>query len=183
MMHAAVVTTSEELQQIIQLSYQNLRTKISEEEKNSQGFVSWNYSFELLQKMNAQYPHVIVKDNNKVVGYALVALKEAKDFHPALQQMIIDLEPLVYKGKNLSAYEYYIMGQVCIDKAYRGKGIFEMLYQKHRALFEKDYDFVVTEISIGNSRSMRAHEKIGFKTIYTYADNIDQWNVVLWDWK
>ncbi|HEY6976365.1 MAG TPA: GNAT family N-acetyltransferase [Chitinophagaceae bacterium] len=182
-MHATIVTTSEELQQIVQLSSQNLRTKISQEEKNTQGFVSWNYSFALLHKLNAQHPHVIVKDNSKVVGYALVALKEAKSFHPALQQMITDLEPLVYKGKKLSVYNYYIMGQVCVDKAYRGKGVFEMLYQKHKALFEKNYDFVVTEISTGNSRSIRAHEKIGFETIYTYADSIDKWNVVLWDWK
>src|SRR5436305_1769286 len=164
-MHATVVTNNEELQEIIQLSYQNLRAKISEEEKKSQGFVSWNYSFELLHKLNVQHPHVIVKDNDKVIGYALVALREARSFHPALEQMITDLEPLVYEGKKLSAYKYYIMGQVCVDKAYRGKGIIEMLYQKHKALFEKDFDFVVTEISILNSRSIRAHEKIGFRTI------------------
>jgi L-amino acid N-acyltransferase YncA len=182
-MHATVVTTNEELREIIQLSDQNLRTKISEEEKKSQGFVSWNYSFELLHKLNAQHPHVVVKDDNKVIGYALVALKEARNFHPALKRMITDLEPLRYKGKKLSAYKYYIMGQVCVDKAYRGKGILEMLYQKHKALFEKDFDFVVTEISTLNSRSIRAHEKIGFKTIYTYADNLDKWHVVLWDWK
>jgi len=182
-MHATVVTTNEELREIIQLSDQNLRTKISDEEKKSQGFVSWNYSFELLYKLNAQHPHVIVKDDNKVIGYALVALKEARNFHPALEQMITDLEPLLYKDKKLSAYEYYVMGQVCVDKAYRGKGIFEMLYQKHKILFEKDYDFVVTEISTANSRSLRAHEKLGFKNIYTYTDITDEWNVVLWDWK
>jgi len=182
-MLATVVTTNEELQQIIQLSYQNLRTKISEEEKKSQGFVSWDYSFELLHKLNDQHPHVIVKDNNKVIGYALVALKEARSFHPALEQMITDLEPLLYNDKKLSACEYYVMGQVCIDKAYRGKGIFEMLYQKHKTLFEKDYDFVVTEISTSNSRSLSAHKKIGFKIIYTYANTTDEWNVVLWNWK
>jgi ribosomal protein S18 acetylase RimI-like enzyme len=182
-MHATVVTTNGELEQIIQLSHQNLRTKISEEEKNSEGFVSWNYSLELLQKMNAQCPHVIVKDDGKVIGYALVALKEAKDFHPALKQMIIDLESLLYKNKKLSEYKYYVMGQICVDKLYRGKGIFEMLYQQHKALFEKDYDFVITEISQSNTRSLRAHEKVGFKTIYTYNDNIDKWSVVLWNWK
>jgi L-amino acid N-acyltransferase YncA len=182
-MLATVVTTNEELLQIIQLSDQNLRTKISEEEKKSQGFVSWNYSFELLHKLNAQHPHVIVKDKDQVIGYALVAFKEARSFHPALEQMITDLEPLRYKDKKLSAYEYYVMGQICVDKAYRGKGIFEMLYQKHKTLFEKNFDFVVTEISMLNSRSIRAHEKIGFKTIYTYADNLDKWHVVLWDWE
>jgi ribosomal protein S18 acetylase RimI-like enzyme len=182
-MHATVVTTNEELEQIIRLSHKNLRTKISEEEKNSEGFVSWNYSLELLHKMNAQCPHVIVKDDGKVIGYALVALKEAKHFHPALQEMIGLIEQLFYHDKKLSEYKYYVMGQICVDKLYRGKGIFEMLYQQHKALFEKDYDFVITEISQSNTRSLRAHEKVGFKTIYTYNDNIDKWSVVLWNWK
>ncbi|HXL57781.1 MAG TPA: GNAT family N-acetyltransferase [Chitinophagaceae bacterium] len=182
-MHATIVTTNEELQQIIQLSHQNLRTKISEEEKTSEGFVSWNYSIELLQKMHTLHPNVIVKDGNIIAGYAMVALKEARHFHPSLEAMIHYLETLTFNNKKLSEYKYYVMGQICIAKAYRGKGVFEMLYQKHKTLFENDYDFVITKISTGNRRSLRAHEKIGFKPIYTYADNMDEWNVVLWDWK
>ena len=57
-----------------------------------------------------------------------------------------------------------------------------MLYGHHKKLFEKAYDFVITEISTSNTRSLRAHEKIGFKIIYTYKDVLDEWNVVLWDW-
>jgi L-amino acid N-acyltransferase YncA len=75
------------------------------------------------------------------------------------------------------------MGQICVDKAYRGKGVFELLYQKHREIFEKSYDFIVTEISTRNTRSLRAHEKVGFKTIHTYRDSMDEWNVVVWDWR
>src|SRR4029078_3090086 len=132
-----IVTTPEELQQIIKLSDQNLRTKVSEKEKISEGFVTWNYSLHLLERMNAQQPHVIVKDENKVVGYALVALKDARHFHPDLETMIHHLEGLIYNNTTLSSYRYYVMGQVCVDKAYRGKGIFEMLYHKHKELFER----------------------------------------------
>jgi ribosomal protein S18 acetylase RimI-like enzyme len=159
-----------------------LRTKISEDEKKSQGFVTWNYSLELLQKMNTQHPHVIVKDENKVIGYALVALKEARHFHPDLETMTHHLEELMYHNKKLSEYNYYVMGQICIDKSYRGEGVFEMLYQKHKELFQNDYDFVVTEISKNNLRSLRAHEKVGFKIIHSYRDALDEWCVVLWDW-
>jgi ribosomal protein S18 acetylase RimI-like enzyme len=182
-MLATIVTKNEELQQIVQLSDSNNRTRISEQEKKSEGFVSWNYSFDLLKKMNEQYPHVIVKDNNKVVGYALVALKEAIHFHSDLGIMIQDLDKILYNTKKLSEYRYYVMGQICIDKAYRGKGIFEMLYQKHKELLQNDYDFVVTEISKSNTRSLRAHEKVGFKTIHIYQNDLDEWNVVLWDWR
>ena len=50
-------------------------------------------------------------------------------------------------------------------------------------LFAEDFDFVATEISTTNKRSMRAHEKVGFKTIYTYSDALDEWNVVVWEWE
>src|SRR5690242_1526806 len=114
-MLATIVTTSEELQQIVQLSDQNIRTKVSQEEKQSQGFVSWSYSLELLQKMNEQHPHVIVKHDNNVVGYALVALKEARHFHADLEAMIRHLDKIIYNTKKLSDYNYYVMGQICID--------------------------------------------------------------------
>lgn len=45
------------------------------------------------------------------------------------------------------------------------------------------YELVVTEISADNHRSQKAHEKIGFKTIYTYHDAMDAWSVVVWDWR
>ena len=97
--------------------------------------------------------------------------------------MIGFIDSIEYNGKPLSSYNYYVMGQVCIDKNYRGKGVFNMLYQKHKELFKHKFDFIETEISTGNKRSMRAHEKVGFKTIYTYRDDKDEWNVVLWSWE
>jgi GNAT superfamily N-acetyltransferase len=112
-----------------------------------------------------------------------VALNEARHFHKDLEAMMRKLESLGYNGKRLSEYKYYIMGQVCIDKGHRGKGLFTMLYQKHKELFQNEYDFVITEISAQNRRSLRAHEKIGFETIHTYRDDLDEWNVVLWDWR
>ena len=182
-MIATIVTNNEELEQIVELSHKNLRINISSQEQIKNGFITWNYSIELLQQMNALCPHVIVKNNDIVIGYALVALKEASRFHPDLKTMILYLEGITYNNKKLSCYKYYVMGQICIDRDYRGKGIFEMLYRQHKKLFQKNYDFVITEISTSNTRSLRAHEKVGFKTIYTYKDTLDEWNVVLWSWE
>ena len=58
-----------------------------------------------------------------------------------------------------------------------------MLYQHHKALYQQRFDMLITEISPANPRSQRAHEKVGFKTIYHYTDAMDAWNVVVWDWK
>jgi hypothetical protein len=182
-MTATIVTTDNELEQIVQLSHKNMRTNISEKQQKQQGFITWNYSFQLLKQMNDQCAHIIVKDKINVVGYALVALKEASIFHNDLNTMMQHLETLQYENGLLQQYKFYVMGQICVDEDRRGKGVFQMLYQHHKKLFEDKFDFVVTEISTNNPRSLRAHEKVGFKTIYTYRDALDEWNVVLWDWK
>jgi ribosomal protein S18 acetylase RimI-like enzyme len=75
------------------------------------------------------------------------------------------------------------MGQICIEKEYRGKGIVPMLYNKHKEIYSSQYDFILTEISTRNIRSLKAHEKIGFKTIHYHRDQLDEWAVVIWDWK
>jgi len=182
MLYAAEVTTQDELIQINKLNQQNLKTSLSNREQEKQGFVTWLYPVSLLQQMHAIASSIIAKDDDAVVGYALVTPVEASSFHPDLKRMIDNLEPLNYKGKPLSSYSYYIMGQVCIDKDYRGKGIFKMLFQKHMELYSNKYELLVTEISTTNYRSQKAHEKVGFTTIHTYKDALDEWNVVVWDW-
>ena len=96
--------------------------------------------------------------------------------------MFNNLASVNYNGKLLDDYNYYVMGQVCIDKPWRGQGVFSMLYQHHKKVFAERFDMVVTEISPSNIRSQKAHEKVGFKTIYTYSNAMDDWHVVAWDW-
>ena len=183
MLKATIVTTREEIEQINRLNKLNYRKNVSPEERDKEGFVSWEYPVELLQQLQDSAPHVIVKDDEKVVAYALVAMKEAALFHRDLQAMFDHLYPIGYKGKLLATYNFYCMGQVCIDKDYRGKGVFGMLYQHHKKLYQDSFDMLITEISVSNIRSQRAHEKVGFKTIYSYTDEMDEWNVVAWDWR
>jgi L-amino acid N-acyltransferase YncA len=96
--------------------------------------------------------------------------------------MISNIQLVEYQGKPLANYNFYLMGQICIHKDYRGKGIFDLLYQHHKLIYSRGYELLVTEISANNKRSLRAHEKLGFKTTYTYTDNMDEWKVVVWDW-
>ena len=183
MLQACVVSTEDELAQIHQLNQLNLKQNLSTKEKEDEGFVSWLYSMDLLKKMHQQAPSIIVKDEDKVIGYALATLKEASEFHPDLLTMITNLQPLYYKDKPLFTYSFYCMGQICIDKNYRGKGVFNSLYQHHKKIYQNQFDLLVTEISTNNPRSQKAHEKVGFKTIHSYRDDMDEWNVVVWNWE
>ena len=160
MLHATEVTTQQELLEINKLNQKNLKINLSKEDQEEQGFVTWLYDISLLKQIAKLAPGIIVKDDDTVVGYALVTPVKACSFHPDLQRMIDNIKTINYKGKPLSSYAYYIMGQVCIDKNYRGKGIFPMLFKKLKELYSGKYELLVTEISTKNYRSLKHMKKL-----------------------
>jgi hypothetical protein len=183
MLQTTTVTRPDELKQIHRLGQLNLKQSLSTDEQKQEGFVTWSYSIELLEQMHRLAPSIIVKDVNRVAAYALATLRESSSFHPDLEEMFRNLADVSYKNKPLSSCRFYCMGQICVDKEYRGKGLVRALYQKHKEVYGPEYDFILTEISTRNVRSLKAHQKIGFETIYTHRDVMDEWNVVVWDWK
>jgi hypothetical protein len=182
MVKVTTVENTDELQQVIDLSKKNMVRDLSASEIQSQGFVTMQYTLDALQQMHSLAPSVVAKDGNNVVGYALVLPAEARSVFPPLEPLFVILQSLNWNNKPVTHYKFYIMGQVCIEKEYRALGLFDRLYEKHRELFSGKYDFVITEISTRNFRSMRAHERVGFRIINTHRDELDEWAVVLWDW-
>ena len=183
MITATVVTSANELQQIIDLQRKNLKQHISQEEKEQQGFLTMEFSMPMIQQLHDLAPSVIAKDNDKVIAFAIVLLQEGRTAYPDLEPMFLNFENLQWNNKPLKAYSFYVMGQICVDKDYRGKGLFDILYRQHREIYQKQFDFIVTEISTSNYRSLNAHKRVGFKTINTFRDKMDEWDVVVWDWK
>ena len=136
----------------------------------------------MLEQMHKAAPSIIIKNNDQVIAYALTMLHECRSMIPALVPMFDSMDKLEWKGKPLNEYPFYVMGQICIDKAYRGQGLFDKLYQKHKEVYSERFNILATEIATRNRRSLRAHERVGFKTINVYRDELDEWAVVVWDW-
>jgi len=183
MIYSTLVNNTEELQQILDLQEQNLPQNISKEELRLQGFVTFQHDLETLQQFHELAPSVIVKDDDKVVAYALTVVNEARNIFPPMESMFRLLETLHWDDKPFCDYRYYEMGQVCVAKEYRGKGVFEMLYQQHKKSYSNKYDLLVTEISTMNHRSLKAHKKVGFETIIIDKDELDEWALVVQDWR
>jgi ribosomal protein S18 acetylase RimI-like enzyme len=174
--------SEDELKQILKLQSSNLMQNVSVEAKRSDGFVTVKHDLDLLTKMNYAAGQIVAVDNDIVVGYALVMLKEFREMIPVLSPMFEMFNKLSFKRKRLSDYSFYVMGQICISENYRGKGIFEKLYLLHKKAYSHMFDICVTEVSSKNTRSMRAHQKIGFQTIYSFEDMTDNWHILVWDW-
>ena len=80
-------TKISELEQILILQKTNLPQSLSENEQQSEGFVTVHHDFDLLKRMNDACPHTIAKDGDKVVGYAL-------SMHPKFGNEIEVLVPM-----------------------------------------------------------------------------------------
>jgi hypothetical protein len=174
--------TEMELKQILLLQKENLSGVKTAEVQSREGFVTVEHDLTLLSVMNSSAQQVIAKAGERVVGYALVMRPELRSIVPVLVPMFNLLESLYYKGKLLSSQRYYVMGQICVGESHRRMGVFDGMYHKHKEVYSGQYDLCVTEISTRNLRSMRAHQRVGFKTIHTFRDETDEWNIVLWDW-
>lgn len=179
-------TTAEslqDLQQILELQAQNLPQSVDEQEMKSQGFVTVKHELSLLSEMNKDYQHIIAKANDKVAGFALVMLKKFANKIPVLVPMFELIDQLQYQGKPLKEYSYFVMGQICIDKEYRGQGIFQGLYTAMREQMSLHFDLVVTEIATRNERSLKAHSRVGFSSLTRYVADDEEWDIVVWDWQ
>jgi len=161
-----------ELEQILQLQQRNLPKQLSEEEKKTQGFVTVEHDLNILSKMHDFHPHIIAKDKDKVVAYALSMSTTFKSEIPVLIPMFNELNKLQTDPN------FIVMGQICVDKAYRGKGIFRGLYTTMATTFSNKFKSIITEIDSTNTRSLQAHEAIGFKKVCEYKSGKQLWKVV-----
>lgn len=177
-----LVANINELEQILSLQGKNHYSNLSEETRRQNGFVTVKHSLDVLKLMNSKAKQIIAVRNGNVIGYALVMTKEVKDLVPVLKPMFQSFDGINYKGKRLSDWNFYVMGQVCIDKSCRGQGVFDKLYSKHKEVYCQTFDVCLTEVSTNNSRSLRAHEKVGFKILKTYKGETSEWNILCWDW-
>jgi len=182
MLRITTASHPEELEQILLLQQKNLARNISRQEAVEQGYVTVIHTPDQLQKMHQLAPAILAKDDEKVVGYALSMPISCSKLIPILEPMFASFENLVYKGKPLQQFSYYVMGQICIDKAFRGQGIFDKLYAGHKETYSQNYDCIITEVATRNTRSIKAHQRVGFDAIHKYTDETDDWEVMVWDW-
>lgn len=177
-----LAATDQDLQGILTLQKQNLPTQLNPQETESQGFVTVNHTFALLKSMNDTAASIIAKDGNEVVGYNIAMTKAfAKDI-PVLVPMFKIMDHLTFKGQSLKDINYIVCGQVCVAKAYRGQGIFDGMYQAYRQHYKEQFPLILTEIATRNTRSLKAHKRVGFEIVYSYDAPQERWEIVQWAW-
>lgn len=178
----SLASSEDELQQILQLQQQNLPVAISEAERETEGFVTVQHDVELLKAMHEKCPHTIAKDGDLVVGYAL---SMHPDFGNEIEVLLPMFEELNRYFSSMEAAEkllhhqnFIVMGQICIAKAYRQKGIFKKLYENMQANLPDGYSTIITEVDTKNQRSLNAHYAVGFNDLKRYVSGGQEWALI-----
>lgn len=162
-----------ELLQILQLQQANLYDHLSPETREREGFLKVRHNLPLLQKMQAAGPQIVALQGGELAGYALC-------MHPSQEADIPELQPLfAFLRKTLPEdFDFRVMGEVCVAAAYRRQGHFRKLYETLRAAVHPLP--IITEIASVNTRSMAAHQAIGFRKLGSHQETGLGWEVVIW---
>lgn len=184
MIEYSIVQTEEELKGIHSLLESNLAINVPDEVEDKEGFLTVAYSHADLKRMHETDPAIIAKDMGQVIAYVLALNPVIKADFPILIPLLELFDNIIYEGRAVSTYNYLIIGQACIHKNYRGKGVFKKIYAAYNARYRDKFDFAISEIATRNKRSMNAHSRIGFIPVHEYTgpDGV-QWTVVILDWK
>src|SRR5918993_6101826 len=99
MLTAGLTESTADLRQILALQEKNLKQNISADEKATEGFLTMQFSLPMLEQLHALAPTVVVRDDDQIVAYAIVLLKEGRTAYPDLETMFIHLETLEWRGR------------------------------------------------------------------------------------
>lgn len=169
--------TAEELDQILELQRKNLPSRLKRSEVRSEGFVTVRHDFPLLKRMHDKCPHVLATQGDTLAGYALC-------MHPDFRREVTVLRSMFAKLRDILPEQssYLIMGQICIARPFRRKGVFKGLYEFMRSQLRDEFDMLITEVDGENQRSLGAHLAMGFKELMVYKSGSHKWHLISWKW-
>lgn len=175
-----IASSDRDFQQILDLQRRYHAGALTPEIQAKEGFVFAQHTVPLLRRMAAELPQAIAIENDAVVAYCLALSLSLRGEVPALAPMFEQFNRITYDGRPLSEIKFFVGGQVCVDRPHRGRGLLARLYEHLRETAPTDYELCVTEIAVRNQVSVRAHERLGFRTIATYSDGQEEWVIVAW---
>lgn len=172
-------TTEADLYSIIDLQQKNLAKNISQKEAFEQGFTFVEYDFNLLKRICDAEPAIVARENNKLIGYAIILTRAFGSQIPELAPMFTLFDTLPYEKQKFGNASYVLIGQICIAKEFRGRGIFDQLYNQIIASLSSRFEYLITEVAVRNTRSMNAHQRVGYNVFHSYEDIGEKWNTLI----
>ncbi len=156
---------------ILALQALYLFDRLSEAERQ-EGFVTTPFTVSQIEEVITQNGLFIALETGKVVAYVFAGSWRFYEQWPIFSYMISRFPDLKFKQFSITTDNSFQYGPVCIEMAYRGKGLLEKLFERMRLEMVKKYPLAVTFINQANKRSYNAHvNKLGWTVIDEFSFN------------
>lgn len=155
---------------------------IAEKEKKD-GFVTTQLDEDLLCELIEKENGLFIAVNNKqIIAYAMSASWDYCSKWPMFQYMINKLGEIEFLGQQLTVRNSYQYGPICIEKEFRGTGVFERLFDFTRGEMHKKYPILVTFVNTKNPRSVKAHmDKLKMVNVKEFKYNNNSYIELVYD--
>ncbi|MBK5212828.1 MAG: GNAT family acetyltransferase [Flavobacteriaceae bacterium] len=137
------------------------------------GFVTTPFTVDQIEEIIDQNG-VFVAENERaaIIAYAFAGSWKYFEQWEIFNFMVSRFPKLSFNGNNITTTNSFQYGPVCIDKAYRGKGVLNLIFEEMRLEFIKKYPISVTFINKVNVISEKAHtKKLGWEIIDEFEFN------------
>jgi hypothetical protein len=141
---------------ILQLQAQNVPENLSDAQKR-QGFIVSRMDEAQLAHINQRLGILVATAAERLAGFVCLMSTDARPRPPVVDAMLATLAGLSFNGAPLSEQRVFMYGPVCLDRAWRGKGVLKQLYAAVRAHTCGEFDAGALFIDDDNPHSLAAH--------------------------
>jgi len=141
---------------ILRLQSANFIGNLSPKERQ-EGFLSAELTSRQVADLAEDLGATIASVDGAVVGFLCAFRREFNHGSPVVAKMLENYHRVEFEGKALSSYNSYIYGPVCIDRAYRRRGLLRGLYEAQKQELARRFEVGVAFVSRSNPHSLKAH--------------------------
>ena len=165
------IALNTDIEGVLNLQSRYLFANMSEEARK-QGFVTTPFTITQLKDVIAANGLFIAVHHGEIVGYAFAGDWSYFNQWPIFPLMVSRFPMLNYKDWRITTENSFQYGPVCLDLAYRSRGLLNQLFETMRLAWVKKYPLSITFINQVNERSTQAHtRKLGWEIIDKFTFN------------
>ena len=143
---------------ILQLQTQNTPANLSDSQKR-QGFIVSSMNEAQLAHINQGIGILVAVEDQALAGFVCLMTTDAQPRPPVVDAMLEKLAGESFNGKPLSEQRVFMYGPVCLDSAWRGKGVLKQLFAAVKAHTREKFDVGTLFIDDSNPHSLAAHQQ------------------------
>lgn len=166
------LATKADIEGVLALQEKYLYSKLTEVER-AQGFVTTPFTVAQIEEILLQNGVFVAETKDgQIIAYVFAGSWKYFEQWEIFNYMSARFPQLSFQGKEITTENSFQYGPVCIDTAYRGKGLLNLIFEEMRLEFRKKYPISITFINKINVISEMAHtKKLGWEIVDNFEFN------------